>query len=123
MFRLNTGAPEPSRQFVVLPETPQPSLQDNVQQAGQAIADLSVRAAADRLQTGRSFLPPVDFNTPADSPATLADMPTEPRRAWNDAVGGVSVGLEPLAMSARQAASFFRREMPLFDSEAGNAIK
>ena len=123
VFRLNHEEADKSGQVVVQPETTQPSLQENVQQAGQALADLTRRTAADTLQSGRTLLPAVDFSGATEPQATLADMSTEPRRALSDAVGGVSVGLEPLAASAWQAASFFRREMPFLDSEAGNAIK
>ncbi|HEV8059464.1 MAG TPA: hypothetical protein VGP68_06310 [Gemmataceae bacterium] len=123
IFRLSRHEPETSKAVAVQPEMTQPSLQDNVQEAGQALADLSRRTAADALQSSRSFLPTVDFNGAADPQVALADVPAESRRVWNDAVGGVTVGLEPLAASAMQAASFFRREVPLLDSEAGNAIK
>ncbi len=123
IFRLSRNEPEPSGALVMQPEVTQSSLQDNVQEAGQALAELSRRTAADALQSSRTFLPTVDFNGAADPQLAFADVPAESRRVWNDAVGGVTVGLEPLAASAMQAASFFRREVPLLDSEAGNAIK
>jgi hypothetical protein len=123
IIRFNRHEPERIGEIAVRPEMTQLSLQDNVQEAGQALADLTRRTAADTLETGRTFLPSVDFNGAAEPQLSLAEMPAESRRAWNDAIGGVSVGLEPLAASAKQAASFFRREVPLLDSEAGNAIK
>ena len=123
VFRVNREGAEHTGQVAIQPEMTQPSLQENVQQAGQALADLTRRTAADTLQSSRTLLPAVDFNGAAEPTAGLVDMSTEPRRALSDAVGGVSVGLEPLATSAWQAASFFRREMPFLDSEAGNAIK
>jgi hypothetical protein len=123
VFRLNRDGAEKNGQVAIQPEMTQPSLQENVQQAGQALADLTRRTAVDTLETSRTLLPAVDFNGAAEPTASLADISTEPRRALSDAVGGVSVGLEPLAASAWQAAAFFRREMPFRDSEAGNAIK
>src|SRR5262249_37211635 len=98
------------------------SLQDNVQQAGQALADLTRRTAADTLESSRTFLPAVDFNNAAEAQVALPELPGEPLRAWNDAVGGVSAGLEPVAASARQAASFFRREVPLLGTEPGSGL-
>jgi hypothetical protein len=100
----------------------QASLQDNVQEAGQALADLTRRTAADSLESSRTFLPSVDFSSPAAPLAAVPDMPSEPRRAWNDAVEGLSAGLEPLAASAMQAASFFRREVPLLGQEPGSGL-
>jgi hypothetical protein len=104
------------------PDASQPSLQENVQQAGQALADLTLRTAAETLQTSRTFVPAVEFTGATDPQVVLPDMPAESRRAWNDAVGGVSVGLEPLAESARQAASFFRREVPLLGQDSGSGM-
>ncbi len=95
------------------------SLEANVQQAGQALADLTRRTAVDTLGTGRTFLPSVEIAAAGEKQLALPDVPVEPGRAWNDALGGVSVGLEPLAASARQAASFFRREVPLLNQESG----
>jgi hypothetical protein len=100
----------------------QASLQDNVQEAGQALAELTRRTAAGTFESSRALLPNVDLTGPAEALAGVPDMPSEPRQAWNDAVGGVSAGLEPLAASARQAASFFRREVPLLGQEPGSGL-
>ncbi|CAN5565104.1 hypothetical protein BH10PLA2_BH10PLA2_19680 [soil metagenome] len=96
-----------------------PALEENVQQAGQAIADLTRRTAVDTLQSGRTFLPTVEFTNTSDPQVALPEFPAESRKAWNDALGGVGVGLEPLTNSAKQAASFFRREVPLLNQETG----
>lgn len=110
---------DPAAASVAQAKTSGTSVQDNVQEAGQALADLTRRTATDTLDSSRALLPAVDFTNPADTLAAIPDMPAEPRRAWNDAIGGLTAGLEPLAASAMQAASFFRREVPLLGQEPG----
>jgi hypothetical protein len=120
LWRPGNDRPRINQEQVVADAEPVPaSLEENVQQAGQALADLTRRTAADTLGTGRTFLPSVEIAGGTEKQLALPDVPAEPRRAWSDAVGGVSVGLEPLAASARQAASFFRREVPLLNQESG----
>jgi anti-sigma factor RsiW len=114
-----TVHPEPQPHQIAESDNRQPSLEENVQQAGQAIADLTRRTAVDTLQSGRTFLPSVELTSAIDPQVALPDLPAESRKAWSDALGGVSVGLEPLTNSARQAASFFRREVPLMNQEPG----
>jgi anti-sigma factor RsiW len=103
-------------------EERRPSLEDNVQQAGQALADLTLRTAVDTLQTSRAFLPTVDLPGASDSQLPLPEVAAESRQAWSDAIDGLSSGLEPLAASARQAASFFKREVPLLSQEPGSGM-
>jgi hypothetical protein len=120
LWRPGNDRPTINQEQAVVDAEPVPaSLEENVQQAGQALADLTRRTAADTLGTGRTFLPSVEIAGGTEKQLALPDVPAEPRRAWSDAVGGVSVGIEPLAASARQAASFFRREVPLLNQESG----
>ncbi len=106
----------PETPVTIAQEAP-PSLEENVQLAGQAIVDLTRRTALDTLQSGRAFLPPVELAGAGDPQLPIPEMPAQSRQAWSDAVGGLSAGFEPLAASARQAASFFRRETPLLSQE------
>ena len=109
----NSGPP------VTIAQVAPPSLEENVQQAGQALVDLTRRTAFDTLQSSRAFLPAVELARAGDSQLPMPEMPAQSRQAWSDAVGGLSVGFEPLAASARQAASFFKRETPLLSQEQG----
>lgn len=111
--------PKSSGPPVPIAQAAPPSLEENVQQAGQALVDLTRRTAFDTLESSRALLPAVELARAGDSQLPMPEMPAQSRQAWSDAVGGLSVGFEPLAASARQAASFFKRETPLLGQEQG----
>jgi anti-sigma factor RsiW len=120
--------PQPSQPVgpppvVKAPEQPVPdvgpgpdadSLGQSVSAAGSAVASLTTRAADQTLAQTKLWLPAVpsslgnlELETPLDPPSV----------SLRDAGQGVSVGLEPVANSAKRAVDLFLRELPPMNLE------
>jgi hypothetical protein len=80
-----------------------PDLRQDFADAGEAVAALSRRTAADAVDAGRQLIPTV----PAPWPPTL-----EPSRTFDGTGTGLADGFEPVTTSARRAALLFWRELP-----------
>ncbi|MBI1916780.1 MAG: hypothetical protein HYS12_18900 [Planctomycetes bacterium] len=104
-----TSPRSPDEAIVVKSVPPaEPSIRDTVAEAGSAVAGLTARTvdqAVDRTRVllptmDDSLLPPMELPPPLETPSLA------------EAGHGVSVGLEPIADSARRAFSLFRRDLP-----------
>ncbi len=80
-----------------------PDFRRDVADAGEAVAALSRRTAADAVEAGRQLIPTV----PAPWPPAL-----QPPLILDGAGAGLADGFEPVATSARRAAQLFWRELP-----------
>jgi len=89
--------------------SPPPDLRQDITDAGDAVAALTRRAAADAVDAGRRLVP----NVP--SPPWPSVM--EPARPFEEAGAALADGFEPVATSARRAALLFWRELPTADSK------
>jgi hypothetical protein len=84
-------------------------LRENFAEAGEAVASLTRRTAADAVG-------PIDWALP-DEGVSWWEMPSlrAPSLPLEDAGTAFADGLEPVATSARRAAQMFWRELPLAD--------
>jgi predicted anti-sigma-YlaC factor YlaD len=114
-----SGPMGPSPQVKGPPQPPSPPdgdarpdtdpLNQSVSEIGSAMASLTSRAAGNTLAQTKMLLPAVAVplsNLPLEAPLEAPDVPLR------DAGHGVSVGLEPVASSARRAVDLFLRELP-----------
>jgi hypothetical protein len=103
--------PAPAPELVFEHPTSGPNLRDNVTEAGEAVASLTRRTAANAAGA-------LDWSLPAEPPTWWA-MPTlqAPALPLDDAGAAIADGFEPVATSARRAAQLFLRELPLADAK------
>src|SRR5260370_41476734 len=84
------------------------TLDQDVEEAGSALAALTRRAAGETLDQSRRLLSDM---TPAVRPDEALQPPPEPpTQSLREAGQGVSSGLEPMASSARRAVNLFLRD-------------
>lgn len=105
----DSGPAPPPRGPVVRDDPPEPSLRDSVAEAQSAVASLTNRTLVESVEQTRLLWPvmaPPLPELPADPPA----LP--PARTLAEARHGVSLGLEPVADSARRAVNLFLRDLP-----------
>ncbi|HEY1380461.1 MAG TPA: hypothetical protein VGF55_26910 [Gemmataceae bacterium] len=104
---LSPVTPRPAGPEMVREQQPAtPNLRREAAEAGQAVASLTRRTAADAVGVGRQLVPAVP--TPPWPPAL------EPAaRPFGDAGQALADGFEPVATSARRAARLFWRDLPL----------
>ena len=96
--------PQPDAPELVQGSAP-PDLRQDFTKAGEAVAALSRRTAADAVDAGRQLIPTVS------SPQWPSE--SEPVRSFNEAGAGLADGFEPVTTSARRAALLFWREVPI----------
>jgi hypothetical protein len=109
------ATPTPTEPIPVVeaPWEPQrPKVNDQVGEAGTALAALVSRTADEAVGEGRLLLPNPMPPMTSDMTATLPQALEQPAQSLNDAALGVSAGLEPVASSARRAVNLFFRDMP-----------
>lgn len=96
--------------------TPAPvPLRDSMAEAGSAVASLTTRTADETVAKTKLLLPVV--TDPSLATLDLAPPPLDPpARSLREAGEGVTVGLEPVAESARRAVGLFFRELPSMDA-------
>jgi hypothetical protein len=89
----------------VVREQPPPNLREGFVEAGEAVASLTRRTAAEAVG-------PVEWGLPTDGPEWWS-MPTlqAPSRPFEDAGVALADGFEPVTTSARRAARLFWREL------------
>jgi predicted anti-sigma-YlaC factor YlaD len=87
-----------------------PDLRKNLAEAGEAVASLTRRAAAEAVGAGRGLVPAV----PAP-PWPPAIEPTA--QPLGDAGVALANGFEPVTTSARRAARLFLRDLPIADAK------
>jgi hypothetical protein len=92
------------------PPRPVPSLQRQVEEAGQAVVSLTRRAADETVGPTRAFIP--DLSIPPVAVASADRPATDTARSLREVGQNVSAGLEPVTTSARRAFSLFLRELP-----------
>jgi hypothetical protein len=85
-----------------------PSLQQRVEEAGEAMVHLTRRTADETMGQSRLLLPDLKQSFAASGQPTTSSE-AQPLR---DVQQGVSSGLEPVASSARRAVALFFREPP-----------
>lgn len=93
------------------------SLQRKLEEAGEAVAALTRRAADETLDQGRTFLP-VILPDPAGREVSLPLPKMSPAaEPFQDMTEGITGGLEPVTASARRAVDLFLHEIPPIGSE------
>jgi len=113
-----TAAPDVTGGEVVRrdpPARPVPSLQRQVEEAGQAVVTLTRRAADETVGPTRAFLP--ELPLPTVAAAAVDPPPVEAARSLREVGQNVTAGLEPVTNSARRAFSMFLREWPPVGAE------
>jgi hypothetical protein len=101
--------PAPSPELVRETPAPAPNLRQDVTEAGEAVAALTRRTAADAVGAGRQLIPAVP---PPPWPTLEADA-----RPFEGAGAALADGFEPVATSARRAARLFWRELALVEQD------
>jgi hypothetical protein len=102
-----TPAPpeRPGPDLVREPSGPAPNLRQDFAEAGEAVASLTRRTAADAVGAGKQLLPTVPVPPWPDlEPAA---------RPFEDAGQALADGFEPVTTSARRAARLFWRELTM----------
>jgi hypothetical protein len=103
--------PGPQRQEIVKDfGPPPPDLRAEFAGAGEAVAALTRRAAADAVGAGRLLVP-------TGPPPVLPPPIAEPTRPLGEAGAALADGFEPVATSARRAAQMIWRELALDDDK------
>jgi hypothetical protein len=93
-----------------------PRLRQSVEEAGSAVLALTRRAADETMGQARVLFPPA-VPPPLAGAEVLEQALEPPARSLLAAGQGVSLGLEPVARSARRAVDLFLREVPLVEPE------
>jgi hypothetical protein len=104
-----TPSSRPVPELVHEPSTPAPNPRQEFAEAGEAVASLTRRTAADAVGAGRHLIP--DVPVPPWPELETAALPFE------DAGQALAEGFEPVATSARRAARLFWRELPLTEAK------
>jgi hypothetical protein len=91
---------------------PGPSVQRQLEEAGQAVAALTRRTADETVGPTRGLLPDVPLPTAVPVATVAKNSPAEAEQSLRDVRRGVTSGLEPVTTSARRAVSMFFRELP-----------
>ena len=106
------GEPALAQNSVPLDSSDSMSLDQRVQEAGEAVVALTRRTADETVGQGRVLLPKV-------TPASLAALTQEtmhqqlpPSTSLREVQQSVAVGFEPVTTSARRAVDLFFREIP-----------
>jgi hypothetical protein len=106
---LPAPTPVPAPELARGPVGPAPDLRQEFAEAGEAVASLTRRTAADAVGAGRQLIPAVP---PPPWPTLEGDA-----RPLGDAGHALADGFEPVATSARRAARLFWRDLPLAEAE------
>jgi anti-sigma factor RsiW len=93
------------------PVEPSPSLQENLEDASAAVADLTRRMTGETVGQTGLLLPAIVPDMPLSDPQVVLalNMPAESLRGVQETV---SEGLEPVTTSMRRAMDLFRRNLP-----------
>jgi anti-sigma factor RsiW len=92
-----------------------PSLNQSVEEAGQAVLAMTRRAANETVGQGRTFLPLVLPERPSPGVPEIEPLLEQPTKSLRDIQNGMTAGLEPVTSSARRALDLFLRELPSTD--------
>ncbi len=91
-------------------EVPVASLNDNVTEAGSAVASLAKRTGDEAISSGQLLVPSVALPMPTEDAVPSPLKP--PAQSLREAGRGVAAGLQPVADSAVRAFTLFRRDLP-----------
>jgi hypothetical protein len=93
-----------------------PTLGQGLAEAGEAVVELTRRAAAEAVGEGRQLLPGVPVPSALSAPplGPAFDLAAGP---LDDARQALTDGFEPVTTSARRAARLFLRDLPLAEIE------
>jgi hypothetical protein len=105
-----TPEPKPNVQPVIAELPPdQPRLNDQVGEAGSALAALVSRTADQAVDQGKILVPE---KIAAPAPMKVDTLLEKPAQSIRDAGQGVTAGLEPVTAEARRAVTLFMRDIP-----------
>jgi hypothetical protein len=100
---------QPGPELVHEPSAPAPNLRQDFAEAGEAVASLTRRTAADAVDAGKHLIPAVPVPPWPD---------LEPAgRPFEDSGQALADGFEPVATSAKRAARLFWRDLSLATEE------